>query len=249
MAVGKGAGAGYGYGNLNSKITCLKGTIFCFNVGTWLLGVSIFGLAMYMALEPGFAEWVERLQLQAYYTGIYILIAVGVLVTIVSFVGCVSAFMESRMMLLIFIVIQVICFILGTAGAAVLLDYSTIDSQIQPLIRERMRYLISQSHHEYAAAILRMVQETIGCCGADGASDYVQLLKPLPTECRDTVTGNAFFHGCVDELTWFLEDKAGWLSALALAACFIHVINIVLSTLLSQALKREDEETGIIHKR
>ena len=63
--------------------------------------MSIFGLAMYMALEPGFAEWVERLQLQAYYTGIYILIAVGVLVTIVSFVGCVSAFMESRMMLLI----------------------------------------------------------------------------------------------------------------------------------------------------
>jgi len=43
----------------------------------------------------------------------------------------------------------------------VLLDYSTIDSQIQPLIRERMRYLISQSHHEYAAAILRMVQEAV----------------------------------------------------------------------------------------
>jgi hypothetical protein len=63
----------------------------------------------------------------------------------------------------------------------------------------------------------------IGCCGADGPNDYLQLLKPLPTECRDTVTGNAFFYGCVDELTWFLEDKSGWLSALALAVCFGHV--------------------------
>ena len=65
----------------------------------------------------------------------------------------------------------------------------------------------------------------IGCCGADGPEDYVQLLKPLPTECRDTVTGNAFFYGCVDELTWYLEDKSAWLAGLALTVTFIHVSN------------------------
>jgi len=249
MAVGKGKGAGSGYGNLNSKITCLKGTLFCFNVATWLLGASIFGLAMYMRLEPGFADWVEKLELYEYYTGIYILIAAGIVVIIVSFVGCVSAFMENRMMLTIFIAVQVLSFILGAAGSAVLLDYSTRDSQLQPLIRQRMLYLISQSHHDYAYAILRMVQETIGCCGADGPNDYMNLLKPLPTECRNTVTGNAFFHGCVDELTWFLEEKAGWLAALALGVCFINVINIVMSVVLSQALKKEDEETGVMFKR
>jgi len=249
MAGGKGEGAKSGYGNLNSKITCLKGTIFCFNVATWMLGASIFGLALYLYLEPGFGEWVQKLELQEYYTGIYILITAGLLIMVVSFIGCVTAFMENRMLIIIFIVVQVICFILGAAGAAVLLDYSTYDSRIQPLIRQRMRYLITQCHHEYAASILRMVQETIGCCGADGPIDYIQLYKPLPTECRNTVTGNAFFHGCVDELTWFLEEKAGWISALALAACFIHVINIVLSILLSQALKKEDEDSGIIYKR
>ena len=66
-----------------------------------LLGASIFGLAMYMRLEPGFGEWVEKLELYEYYTGIYILIAAGIVVIIVSFVGCVSAFMENRMMLTI----------------------------------------------------------------------------------------------------------------------------------------------------
>ena len=64
-----------------------------------LLGASILGLALWMNLEPGFGEWVEKLQLQDYYMGLYILIAVGVLVIIVSFVGCVSAFMESRTIL------------------------------------------------------------------------------------------------------------------------------------------------------
>jgi hypothetical protein len=57
--------------------------------------------------------------------------------------------------------VQVLCFIIGTAGAAVLLDYSTYDSKIQPLIRERMRYLISESQNEYASSVLRMVQETV----------------------------------------------------------------------------------------
>jgi hypothetical protein len=36
MAAGKGAGAGYGNASLNSKISCLKGTLFSFNVFTWV---------------------------------------------------------------------------------------------------------------------------------------------------------------------------------------------------------------------
>ena len=63
----------------------------------------------------------------------------------------------------------------------------------------------------------------MGCCGANGPMDYLNLLKPLPTECRDTVTGNAFFHGCVDEFTWFLEARSGWLAGVSLSLCMLHV--------------------------
>lgn len=50
--------------------------------------------------------------------------------------------------------------------------------------------------------------------------------QPLPATCRDSVTGNAFFHGCVDELTWFLEDKSGWVAGLAMALATIHVSSL-----------------------
>jgi hypothetical protein len=43
----------------------------------------------------------EKLELSEYYTGIYVIIAAGVVVIIVSFLGCVSAFMEDRMILAI----------------------------------------------------------------------------------------------------------------------------------------------------
>lgn len=49
------------------------------------------------------------------------------------------------------------------------------------------------------------------------------LRQPLPIECRDTVTGNAFFNGCVDELTWFLEDKSAWAAGMAMSLAMIHV--------------------------
>jgi len=64
----------------------------------------------------------------------------------------------------------------------------------------------------------------IGCCGADGPNDYLSLRKALPTECRDTVTGNAFFYGCADEVTWFLEDKSRWTTNIAISIAALEVI-------------------------
>lgn len=82
----------------------------------------------------------------------------------------------------------------------------------------------------------------IGCCGADGPNDFILHRHPLPQECRDTVTGNAHIFGCVEELTWILEDKAGWVAGIAMTLALIHVINAVLSTIMVQALKEEDKE-------
>lgn len=55
----------------------------------------------------------------------------------------------------------------------------------------------------------------------------MNMRKPLPAECRDTVTGNAYYYGCVEELTWYLEEKSGWLAGIAMAACMIHVRSFV----------------------
>ncbi|CAG2055322.1 unnamed protein product, partial [Timema podura] len=179
----------------------------CIAEKSYIMGAALFGLSLWLKFEPGLQDWFDKLSLQAVYTGVYILIVVSALVMIVSF----------------FIALQVVSFILGLAGAAVLLDHTTYDSSLQPLIRNSMNNLISTSQNENSANILRMIQENIGCCGADGPTDYINMKKPLPTECRDTVTGNAFFYGCVEELTWFLEAKSGWVSGIAMALCMAHV--------------------------
>lgn len=82
----------------------------------------------------------------------------------------------------------------------------------------------------------------LGCCGADGSNDYMTLRQPLPSSCRDSVTGNAFYNGCAEELTWFLEDKSVWVAGLAVGISAVCVANGVLSLVLVQALKKEEQE-------
>lgn len=52
-------------------------------------------------------------------------------------------------------------FAVGVAGAAVLLDYSTLNSSVQPIIRNSMRRLIEMSSLVRPAAILKMIQENV----------------------------------------------------------------------------------------
>ncbi|XP_018339280.1 PREDICTED: CD9 antigen [Trachymyrmex septentrionalis] len=234
---------------LEKRIGCIKFTIFCLNAVIWIVGCAMFGLSIWMRFEPMFEEWVEFLNMYEFYIGIYLLIATSVLVMAIAFIGCAAALMEHIITLYVHVGLQAFSFICCLTGAAVILDYSTYDSKIQPIIERSMYSLISNSHHETASFILRVIQETVGCCGADGPRDYTQMRKPLPTECRDTVTGNAFHHGCVEELSWFLEARSGWLAGIAMALCMLHVIIAVLSLTLVRAIKKEEESISPYVKR
>ncbi|CAH0560712.1 unnamed protein product [Brassicogethes aeneus] len=188
-----------------------------------MMGASIFALCLWLRLENGIQEWLYKLHADHFYDGVYVLIIASLLIMAVSFLGCVTALAESSFLTLMYIASQVLGFIFSLAGAAVLLDYSARNSRFQPQVRETMRGLIMNAHHEESRQTLAMIQENIACCGADGANDFLSLNQPLPSECRDTVTGNPFYHGCVDELTWFFEEKCGGIAGLAMAVCLFHV--------------------------
>ncbi|XP_054013782.1 tetraspanin-2A [Hylaeus anthracinus] len=226
---------------LEQRIQCIKFTIFCLNAIIWLLGISMFGLCMWLRLESGFQEWVEFLDIYEFYIGIYILLAASIFIVIITFVGCGVTLMEHIIGLFVYVGLQLFCYAIGLVGTAILLDYSTYDSKIQPLIRRSMTALINKYSDEKTTFILQIIQESIGCCGADGPMDYLKLKKPLPNECRDTVTGNAFFYGCVEEISWFLEGRSGWLAGLALALCLLHVIIAALTLVLVRAIKKEEQ--------
>jgi len=227
--------------NLVNQIATIKYTLFCFSIITWLFGFALFVLTVVIRSDPGFEEWIRMLDIYIYYAGIYILIFSSAVVMITGFLGCCASLTESKLGLLVFVGSQAICFLVSIIGTAVLLHHSTFNSGIQPRIHSRMLDLIYHSEYEPYSSTLRLVQENVGCCGADGPNDYMRLRQPLPIECRDTVTGNAYFNGCVDELIWYLEDKSLWVAIIGMSIGLLHIINLVLGVIFIQATKREEE--------
>ncbi|KAG5886202.1 hypothetical protein JTB14_028033 [Gonioctena quinquepunctata] len=83
-----GKGDGEGEGNilkLENQIAVIKYILLFSNVLSWMIGASIFALCLWMRFEPGIQEWLQKLDAEVFYIGIYVLIFATVVVMIVSF--------------------------------------------------------------------------------------------------------------------------------------------------------------------
>ncbi|XP_044749512.1 tetraspanin-2A [Coccinella septempunctata] len=236
--IGEGSGAA-AVQKFENHMNIIKYTMLFTNAFEVILGVCILIVCFWLRFEDGVYEWLDKLNALSFYVGVYILIFAALVIIGVAIFGCITAMAENQFFLLLYIAIQILAFLVGLIGATVLLGNSARDSNFQPMVRESMRNLIMHANYEPARQSLQIIQETIGCCGADGARDYLNLQQPLPNECRDTVTGNPFFHGCVAELTWFFESKCNWAAGIVLTVCLFHVINIVFSIIFIQGMKKE----------
>lgn len=68
---------------------------------------------------------------------------------------------NSGLFILQYIGTQIATFVFGLIGACVVLDFSTYDSSIQPIIRDVIVRLMNNPQHEGSREILRMVQEGV----------------------------------------------------------------------------------------
>lgn len=64
-----------------------------------LLAVAIFTLGLWARYEWDFKHFIYELHLEAFWTGIYILVVTSGIVMVISFVGCCGAIMENPMLL------------------------------------------------------------------------------------------------------------------------------------------------------
>jgi hypothetical protein len=205
---------------------CLTFTVIILNVICGVLGALIFALAMWMRLEPEVKDWVKELGATQYWTGLYILMAAGCLIMIISFLGCCGALTANSCLLGSSALLVFAALILELAGAIYILVNGTETSSLTPFLENTFnRLMIDSNYNERANRILQVVQEKIGCCGANNYQDYTRNRLPVSDYCRDHVSGNIYQEGCVQQLSIFIEKRAGWIAGIAL---FVGLLQIVL---------------------
>ncbi|XP_031557196.1 tetraspanin-9-like [Actinia tenebrosa] len=168
-----------------SPLRCL---VLFFNFLFFVFGLILLGIGIWGELTM--SDYFELAMLDNYgiNTGPRLLIAVGAIITVVSFFGCCGAWKENRCMLIIFLVLLVILLVLEIAAAAV--AYNNKDKLKKDLAKE-----IKSKIEKYKARDRDVddFQEKLNCCGANDYKDwnvnveYKQNLS-VPDSCCKKVT-------------------------------------------------------------
>lgn len=155
---------------------CMRILMFIFNFIFFALGLVLLGVGIYSRIKSKDYESVlggDGTVLSA----ANLLIAAGVLVAIIGFVGCCGAWKTNKILLGIFAALIILIFIVEIAGG--ILAYTKKDEVQAHLLKGltqmlSVNYVFDPKTPELQASVKAMdfFQETVKCCGINGAGDW-----------------------------------------------------------------------------
>jgi len=168
----------------------VKYTLFFTNFLVFILGLVTLGFGIWVVVDDSslkdlFDKATDVLDTNGvdtsgwdiglYSSAPYILIAVAVIVSLISFFGCCGAIKENKCMLITYFVILIAIFIAGIVGA-VLTFQGKLDEKIKDPLKKSMEYYKEDSTDPQDEAfnnIWNEVQKELKCCGIDNAKDWM----------------------------------------------------------------------------
>lgn len=185
----------------------------------------------------------------------------GIFVLLVSCCGFVGTKKQSRGVLFMYVIFQVIALVLlivATIIALVFADSSHTDQFVADTIWDAYNNMKEDRDVETAFGIL---ERRYQCCGAGGPRDYKNWRNTFPPSCCDT-----FYHGwalgdiiidcditnklpnerlgCAEVASHYARIAIKVFSAAAVVTAFIGILNLVVALMLSRSLKKR-KATGV----
>jgi len=209
--------------------------MFAFNFLFWLLGCAILGVGIWVRVDPQFQEYVKQGNLEELYTAAYILIAVGVIIMLLGFLGCCGAIRESQCMLVTFFIFLFIIFIvLLAAGIWAVVNKDKFRDKVNDFIKEKVKKY--KEGDEMAKQLMDNMQENLKCCGADGPSDYIVALKVPPKSCMSG-TLTQFTKGCTEALFKSISDNLLIVAGVAIGIGLVMLFGMIFSMMLCCSIR------------
>lgn len=253
---------------LSCGMNVLKILLFIFNFIFWLLGIALLAVGIWSRVDG--ASWESLLQESTVLNAANLMIAAGVIVAVIGFLGCCGAIKKSECMLISYSILIFLIFILEI-GAGIFAYTKRNDVQIE--LQDNLGEIINKSYKQDTKSDDAMTeavdwfQQNVKCCGSDNPRDWEKSAwfkkqtvpkKFVPESCCKTpakncnsgklvalnTTGKIYTTGCVVAGKNFAKDHLWKIGGAAVGIGIVQLFGIVFAICLCKAIRQEDSGTS-----
>ncbi|XP_008410619.1 CD9 molecule a isoform X1 [Poecilia reticulata] len=217
---------------------CIKYLMFAFNLVFWLAGTAVLAVGLWLKLDSKTNSLLQgENSPYVFYTGVYVLIAVGAVMMVVGFLGCCGAIQESPLMLGLFFSFLLIIFAVEIAAG--FWGFSN-QNKVLDLINGFYR----QTYEDYSKTrddglkeTLRLIQNELYCCGLQG-----RIGETYPDLCPPAEDLDMFIiKSCPDVIDEVFNSKLHIVGGIGITIGVIMVFGLIFTMLLCCAIRKSRE--------
>jgi len=242
---------------MTASLNVIKYLLFLFNILFVVTGLVLLSIgAAIKAAYYGYHVFLD----DAYFSAPNLLIAVGLIILLVSFLGCCGAVKENHCMVVSYIALLILIFILELSGG--IAGYVCRD-KVEAVLTEKLTESMKNYGDKNATIVTKLwdgIQTQFECCGAKSYNDWIQYLPektnktnlPLsccpqasgfgPQTCSATSEPPMYTAGCTDKFGDFVKDKAVVIGSTGITIALIQLLGILMACRLASSMRRAVNE-------
>uniref|UniRef100_A0A4W3JLW3 Tetraspanin 9a n=1 Tax=Callorhinchus milii TaxID=7868 RepID=A0A4W3JLW3_CALMI len=231
-------------------LCCLKYMMFLFNLIFWLCGCGLLGVGIWLSATQGnFATLSPSLPSLS---AANLLIAIGTIIMVVGFLGCLGAIKENKCLLLSFFVVLLVIFLMELIVVILFFVYR---AEVADYAKEDLRNGLKLYGSEGNVGLTNawnIVQTDFECCGVVNFTDWEPVMGSnfVPDSCcmeysKNCGQGTSTLwrdSGCYNVVKMWFEDQTVILGTIAMCILVIQILGMAFSMTLFHQISRSGKK-------
>ncbi|MBN3284311.1 TSN9 protein, partial [Polyodon spathula] len=212
-------------------LCCLKYMMFLFNLIFWLCGCGLLGIGIWLSVSQGsFATFSPTFPSLS---AANLVIAIGSIVMVTGFLGCLGAIKENKCLLLSFFIVLLIILL---AELILLILFFVYMDKVGENAKKDLKEGLALYNTENNVGLKNawnIIQAEWKCCGVTGYADWYEELKDTVVpdrccqehyqDCGRNSTNLFWQRGCYEKVEEWLDDSKHVLGTIGMCILVIQV--------------------------
>ncbi|KAE8613739.1 hypothetical protein XENTR_v10007852 [Xenopus tropicalis] len=227
-------------------LCCLKYMMFLFNLIFWLCGCGLLGVGIWLSVSQGnFATFSPSFPSLS---AANLVIAIGTIVMVTGFLGCLGAIKENKCLLLSFFIILLIILL---AELILLILFFVYMDKVNENAKQDLKdglLLYNTENNVGLKNAWNIIQAEMHCCGVTDYTDWYPVLgeNTVPDrccmensqDCGHNSTSLVWKTGCYEKVKMWFDDNKHVLGTIGMCILIIQILGMAFSMTLFQQIHR-----------